>query len=213
MRRYAYISCALLVLWSLLTSLFSIGLNDELYDIIQKSENVNEITCGLTDEERMTMNRETAMYLAGRTEGINGLSERARLHMGDVKNLFSAARYVMYAVTLLMIVFTFIARRKSRKQLVKAFFVSTGIYVLLALVIAGLSVIDFGSLFTVFHKILFTNDLWLLDPAEDTLIRILPQGFFVKMSVIIAVGAFVRCVIAGVIYYTLDRLTGRLSES
>ena len=30
----------------------------------------------------------------------------------------------------------------------------------------------------VFHHLFFDNDLWILDPAKDNLINLLPEGFF-----------------------------------
>jgi len=47
--------------------------------------------------------------------------------------------------------------------------------------------IDFSSAFTFFHKMLFTNDLWLLNPATDLLIRICPQSMFMSMGLRIAI--------------------------
>ena len=41
---------------------------------------------------------------------------------------------------------------------------------------------DFGTLFTRFHLLAFTNDLWLLNPETDLMIRMLPQEFFEKMA-------------------------------
>ena len=38
--------------------------------------------------------------------------------------------------------------------------------------------IDFNSVFVQFHNIFFDNDLWLFDPAEDFMIRMLPKVFF-----------------------------------
>ena len=37
-----------------------------------------------------------------------------------------------------------------------------------------------------FHLLFFTNDLWLLDPATDLLIRICPQSMFAEMGLRIA---------------------------
>ena len=37
---------------------------------------------------------------------------------------------------------------------------------------------DFSGAFTFFHHLLFTNDLWLLDPQTDLLIRICPSSMF-----------------------------------
>ena len=42
---------------------------------------------------------------------------------------------------------------------------------------------DFGGLFTCFHRVVFTNDGWLLNPETDMLIRLMPTSFFVNMGV------------------------------
>jgi integral membrane protein (TIGR01906 family) len=53
---------------------------------------------------------------------------------------------------------------------------------IITLSITGLLVvwtlIDFDSLFYLFHIVSFNNDLWLLDPTKDYLIMMFPQGFF-----------------------------------
>jgi len=46
--------------------------------------------------------------------------------------------------------------------------------------------VDFDGAFTFFHRLLFTNDLWLLDPRTDLLIRICPQSMFAAMGLRIA---------------------------
>ena len=58
--------------------------------------------------------------------------------------------------------------------------------VLLA-VFAAAAVIDFNAVFVGFHHIFFDNDLWLFDPAEDYMIRMLPEGLFADMVVRIGV--------------------------
>ena len=45
--------------------------------------------------------------------------------------------------------------------------------------------IDFNSLFILFHKVAFTNDLWLLDPSTDLLIRLMPIEFFISYAAMI----------------------------
>ena len=49
--------------------------------------------------------------------------------------------------------------------------------------------IDFNSAFNFFHRILFTNDLWLLNPETDLLIRICPSSMFESMGLRIALRA------------------------
>lgn len=51
--------------------------------------------------------------------------------------------------------------------------------------IAILACIDFDGAFTLFHRIAFTNDLWLLDPRTDLLIRLMPTGFFIRYAALI----------------------------
>ena len=48
-----------------------------------------------------------------------------------------------------------------------------------------LACIDFDSLFVLFHKVAFTNDLWLLNPQTDLLIRLMPIEFFISYAAII----------------------------
>ena len=58
--------------------------------------------------------------------------------------------------------------------------------ILLFLIIFGM-IIDFNYTFTLFHKIMFTNDLWILDPNTDFLIMIFPQRFFLEISAAIII--------------------------
>lgn len=55
--------------------------------------------------------------------------------------------------------------------------------ILLPIVVLGVwAAIDFGAAFTFFHRLLFANDLWLLDPETDLLIRICPSSMFADMG-------------------------------
>ena len=81
----------------------------------------------------------------------------------------------------------------------------TGAAVLL-LGIACLS--DFNAVFVQFHHIFFDNDLWLFDPAEDYMIRMLPEGLFYDM--VMRIGAiFVAGLIVLLILSFLPRFIKR----
>ena len=47
----------------------------------------------------------------------------------------------------------------------------------------------FAAAFVRLHEGLFTNDLWLMDPATDVLIRMIPQLFFERAAVSVAARA------------------------
>jgi integral membrane protein (TIGR01906 family) len=58
----------------------------------------------------------------------------------------------------------------------------------------GSMLLDFGQLYTQFHFLAFTNELWLLDPTKDYLIMLIPEGFqydaamlFAKITIGVAV--------------------------
>lgn len=61
----------------------------------------------------------------------------------------------------------------------------------LAVVIIGVagvaSLFDFSALFTQFHFLSFSNDLWMLDPRRDRLIQLFPLGFFFDGALRIAI--------------------------
>lgn len=57
-----------------------------------------------------------------------------------------------------------------------------GLITVLGLIIST----DFTKYFILFHHIFFTNDLWILDPATDMLINIVPEGFFMDTAARIA---------------------------
>lgn len=41
------------------------------------------------------------------------------------------------------------------------------------------ALLTFSSSFTLFHRLFFQNDFWLLDPSKDLLINLFPESFFI----------------------------------
>lgn len=153
-------------------------------------EDVMEVTSYMMDyligkEEVLSIETE----VEGRTQDF--FNEQDRLHMEDVKNLFLGGlklRTVMLLVAAVLVLFLILTKADLKKMLTGAYFAALGVF---AVLIAGLLVsfaVDFTASFTVFHEIFFTNDLWMFDPAEDYMIRMLPEGFFYDM--VMRIGAF-----------------------
>ena len=106
-------------------------------------------------------------------------------HMADCRGLIALAERVrsaagtLAAICLLALFFLKGARRHA--------FARSGLRVLRALcgLAAGLAlwaVFDFDSFFTTFHRLAFTNDLWLLNPRTDLLIRLMPESLFIDLG-------------------------------
>ena len=113
-------------------------------------------------------------------------------HMIDVKNLIQATLlFERIGLVLLLVFFIFFLFREGSKIFYENFKrIILGSFliwsILLFLIIFGM-IIDFNYTFTLFHKIMFTNDLWILDPNSDFLIMIFPQRFFLEISAAIII--------------------------
>ncbi len=110
-------------------------------------------------------------------------SEREQLHMWDVRKLnFNAVLFMRIALPLVLflMVLSYLISGRSSLMFKSAFFGMLG--ALAALAIAAIfAAIDFNSFWTSFHWVFFTNDLWLLDPAESLMIRMFSETFFSDM--------------------------------
>lgn len=158
--------------------------------------------CRVTDDldmeigDVMDVTEHMMAYLIGEEEELSVITdvdgkeqdffnEQDRLHMADVKGLFLTGlliRNILAGAAALLILILVIWKadiwRLLRQAYVRALLVTGA---LAAVVVAG-CMVDFTACFTLFHKIFFTNDLWLFDPAEDYMIRMLPEKFFFHMA-------------------------------
>ena len=103
-------------------------------------------------------------------------------HMADVQDLFYLCRDAGLLACAASILLGVAARKRINWRMLHRTLLA--ILVAVTAVIA-LACIDFHSLFILFHKIAFTNDLWLLNPQTDLLIRLMPIEFFISYAAII----------------------------
>lgn len=115
-------------------------------------------------------------------------NEREISHMEDVRGLILWAfdmRMLAAGIFLVCLGILLLLKTEITWVLPKAFQWGTGI---LAVAVLGLGCIfatDFTKYFNMFHEIFFSNDLWILDPATDLLINIVPEPFFIDTALFI----------------------------
>lgn len=124
-------------------------------------------------------------------------------HMEDCRGLISLARTVRNiagGLALLGLLSLFVLKKKEERRS----YARGGLYALRALsgIAAGLALwamLDFDRFFTAFHRLAFTNDLWLLNPRTDLLIRLMPEGLFMDLGLwgLCAAGAWLLILSAG----------------
>ena len=199
-----------LMLILVLTVLHAVGTDDALYFSEQMQAGVLP-GAGISEADLRMLDGELAGYLAGRPEALvlplesepggysvpavqmNGalqpaFNEREMIHLEDCRGLFALlrrvrARLLPWAV-LLIAGGAYLL--KERRKLRRAAWLSP-LWILLPLgAFAAWAAVDFNAAFNAFHRVLFTNDLWLLDPATDLLIRICPASMFAHMGLRIA---------------------------
>ncbi len=110
-------------------------------------------------------------------------SEDGAQHFVDTKGIFNAL-YLAGALCTVTIAVLLLSKRRKDKRFLRVSGVTT---LALPLLIGLFAAIDFNSLFILFHKIFFNNDLWIFQPDIDQIITILPETFFLHCAVVIVV--------------------------
>ena len=77
------------------------------------------------------------------------------------------------------------------KELGKNNLIAIGVFGVFLGCVAIFCAIDFDAFWTLFHQILFRNDLWLLDPTTSVMINMFPLEFFNTLVVQIVVLAII----------------------
>ncbi len=147
--------------------------------------------------EVMDVTREMMAYLRGNRDNlvvhtiVDGeerefFNDLEKIHMVDVKNLFIGGMWMRRgAVGILLVAIVVLLWIKAdwKRILPSSFLIATGGFAVVTTGAGVLFLSDFNKYFTLFHEIFFDNDLWILDPDTDLLIRMLPEGFFLDMVV------------------------------
>ena len=127
-----------------------------------------------------------AAFMAGKTEAQPDiLNEKEQQHMRDVRDLTQAAAgmsktHISLAAVLAVVAAWTCAKLKKRwtPRLAGVLSAVTVIMVLVQNIVSQIAGGGFETLFVQMHELIFTNDLWLMDPAADILIRMMPQTLF-----------------------------------
>ena len=116
-------------------------------------------------------------------------SEREIEHLKDVKALVRLNTQLLLGTAVYVGAYVgFILFRQRKKQLHRlAWGVVIGSGISLGIILAlGIgSMLNFDQMFTQFHFLAFTNELWMLDPSRDYLIMLFPPGFWFDAAVLL----------------------------
>lgn len=128
-------------------------------------------------------------------------------HLVDVKALFRFAYKCLLGSLIYALIFLGLALFlwKDRKLLAQGLVWGSGFSILLIIILAVASLINFQWLFWQFHLLSFANDLWLLDPATDYLIMMFPEGFWFDAAIIITALMALLALVVGFVGWRIQK--------
>lgn len=122
--------------------------------------------------------QEVTDYLAGSRDDLPTFQAHEQAHMVDVRGLFRlamglAALGIPALITLCL----------GRKRGALSVYWKTAVGFLVGITLLTIwGAADFDSLFVLFHRVAFTNNLWILNPATDLMIQLMPTEFFIDYA-------------------------------
>lgn len=148
-----------------------------------------------------------AMHIDGALRSF--YTQRDLWHMVDVKNLYLLFKTILYiSLSFFLFLITLVMTGKVEfnfKDFFKAYQHTLVVFIFMIIGIGSYALIDFERFWINFHEVLFTNDLYLLDPSYSCLIRMLPLGLFNELVLRIVSGVIVLIALSYFIFRFLFR--------
>lgn len=167
-------------------------LDNNYFDMKFKENNIEQAT-GIEHKNLLKISEEILKYLKDERkdliiyEEVNGQKEqifedRELQHMKDVKKLFNYGFLIRNISIIMLIISISYLLIKDKIVLLKTIRASSIMGLVLIGILGIIMIFNFDKAFTIFHKILFTNDLWILNPKTDIMIQMLPLNFFIDLG-------------------------------
>ena len=221
---YLSIFSVSLVYFLLFTAFYLVCFLDKegLYKLIMANETYKNLPFTLSFEDIKLIAVELMSYISGKllfletNVNINGVptafySIRSMIHMADVRNIILTLSKINYVAIFLclMSLFRLINVNGVLTELEKIYKRTVIIITSILVAILIFASVNFDAFFVRFHKILFTNDLWLLDPDEDYIICLLPEKIFMIYGLRIILAMVLAVLFSVFLLHTLSKIQSR----
>lgn len=152
---------------------------EAVYDTLKLEENTvmeaTEVMLAYLKDKRTDMDYKMS-------DGQSYYSQRELDHMVDVKELYQGALLFRNVSLIFSVLIIFDALfRKRYCELQEGFTWSLSVLAIIFMSLGLYAWVDFDHFWIQFHHLFFSNDLWLLDPAVDRLISMVPLPFFMGL--------------------------------
>lgn len=140
-------------------------------------------------------------------------TDREKQHLADCRELFhkglrARAISILLSVGLLIFIYVHLGGRGAMRLMASAYLKALAAVLLIAVIVAIAAAVDFTRAFTIFHKVFFDNDLWILYPEKDNLINIMQEDVFSDAAIWIGgMWAGACAILAALSVYVLKRVS------
>lgn len=202
----------------MITAIDILSFNKHYYKVSYERDHTAE-KIGITELELEKVTENLLNYLKDReaelseTVIIDGttvpmFNQREREHMKDVKDLYQKAMLTRNLGMIFVAIMVVISLGSGDYlDLVLNRDILGGSMLVLLMVfgtIGVIAILDFDTFWFTFHNIVFTNDLWLLNPRVDRLILMVPASFFMGLVYRIIAAVVAIFALMGAAYLGLD---------
>ena len=149
------------------------------------------------------------VYISGIKKNL--FNSKEIQHMIDVKNLILNIKLFNYFLwfTALILLLIKISLSKEKKlisllSITRSYFIYSVAILISTLILIALS---FRWIFYFFHIISFDNNLWILDPRTDYLIKIFEEVFFMDAAIFIGILTLFSSIIIFLSVNTISKFT------
>lgn len=190
-----------IILILLLTSVKAVAIKDLEFYREQYVENNVYASIAISEDDLMDVTTQLINYMDGKRDNliviatIDGeekefFNQREKDHMVDVRNLITSGK--KFRVMLIAFVAFLLALLKSVKAPIVEVISKCAVVTVSVITVGGGTLgytisQNFTKAFTIFHEILFTNTLWILDYSTDRLLNMVPEIFFINIAVKIGI--------------------------
>lgn len=172
-------------------------LQDRAFFAAQYEKNQVSQVVQVSSEDLMRITDQLLGYMKGEKEELQldvtvrgserpFFSQRELDHMVDVRQMVLGAMWVRRVAVVLVLAFLLFP--KNRRTFCKTVVFGLPVFLLLLGVLALVASRDFTTFWWYFHVLFFSNELWILDPAVDLLVNIVPEPFFAACAIRVGIG-------------------------
>lgn len=134
-------------------------------------------------------------------------NEKELKHLADVREITDIFRFLQItSIVIIIITGALMFWKDDNKNLLNGMTTGAAITLTFTGILVIWSLVDFSSLFYLFHIFSFDNDLWLLDPAKDYLIMMFPEGFFYDAALLIVISVTIASILLLVVSVVLEKI-------